>query len=145
MSEILEKNVANQLTAVLTEHHIVDKFQSGFRKQHSTETALLRASNDLLMAADNSKCSILVLLDLSVAFDTVDYSILINRLREWVGVTGSALDWFKSYLENRCFSVALGPHVSWLSRFHVSICTVHTSTRTDYKLFKSNFVSLLRR
>ena len=112
MSKLLEKNVANQLTAVLTDHHIYNKFQSGFRKQHSTETALLRVTNDLLMSADSGKCSILVLLDLSVAFDTVDHNILIKRLREWVGVTGSALDWFKSYLTGRCFSVAVGPHVS---------------------------------
>ena len=64
------------------------------------------------MATDSGKCSILVLLDLSVAFDTVCHSTMLLRLKEWVGVTGSALDWFKSYLTGRCFSVAAGPHVS---------------------------------
>ncbi len=77
ISKILEKVLAMQLNTVLEAHNICDQFQSGFRKNHSTETALLRVSNDILMAAE---CSLLVLLDLSAAFDTVDHCILINRL-----------------------------------------------------------------
>jgi len=94
--------VAKQLTTVLNAHNILDKFQSGFRQKHSTETALLRVS-------DVGECSVLVLLDLSAAFDTVDHCILIERLRRWVGVSGSALDWFSSYFLDRSFSVSVGP------------------------------------
>ena len=112
ISKILERIVAEQLLTVLNEHNILDKFQSGFRKMHSTETALLRVTNDLMMAADTGKCSILVLLDLSAAFDTVHYATLINRLRDRVGVTGKALDWFTSYLSDRMFSVSVGSHSS---------------------------------
>lgn len=65
-----------------------------------------------MLAADGGKCSVLVLLDLSAAFDTVDHCTLINRLRTTVGITGSALDWFSSYLTDRSFSVSIGPYMS---------------------------------
>ena len=77
--KILEKIVAEQLLQVVERNIIFDKFQSGFRQNHSTETALLRVMNDILMQADKGELSILVLPDLSSAFDTIDHSILINR------------------------------------------------------------------
>ena len=64
--------------------------------KHSTETALLRVTNDLLLAADAGEGSVLILLDLSSAFDTVDHSILICRLRDIVGVADIALKGFIS-------------------------------------------------
>uniref|UniRef100_A0A3B3HCK7 Reverse transcriptase domain-containing protein n=1 Tax=Oryzias latipes TaxID=8090 RepID=A0A3B3HCK7_ORYLA len=105
MSKILEKVVAKQLTAALDSHGIFDHFQSGFRRAHSTETALLRVTNDILMQGDAGKCSVLLLLDLTAAFDTVDHYILLDRLKNWVGISGSALNWFSSYLTGRSFSV----------------------------------------
>uniref|UniRef100_A0A8C6MBL6 Reverse transcriptase domain-containing protein n=1 Tax=Nothobranchius furzeri TaxID=105023 RepID=A0A8C6MBL6_NOTFU len=107
ISKDLEKVVAKQLTAALDEHNIYDCFQSGFRRAHSTETALLRVSNDLLTHSDAGGCSVLVLLDLTAAFDTVDHHLLLERLRDWVGLSGSALEWFSSYLPERSFSVAV--------------------------------------
>uniref|UniRef100_A0A8C6PUY5 Reverse transcriptase domain-containing protein n=1 Tax=Nothobranchius furzeri TaxID=105023 RepID=A0A8C6PUY5_NOTFU len=107
ISKILEKVVAKQLTAALDEHNIYDCFQSGFRRAHSTETALLRVSNDLLTHSDAGDCSVLVLLDLTAAFDTVDHHLLLERLKDWVGLSGSALEWFSSYLSERSFSVAV--------------------------------------
>ena len=65
-----------------------------------------------MMSSDSGDSSILVLLDLSAAFDTVDHHILVDRLNKWVGITGSALDWFHSYLTDRSFSVAVGPYSS---------------------------------
>lgn len=58
--------------------------------------ALLRVINDHLLAADRGESSILVILDLSAAFDTVDHNIFIDRLKSWVGLKGSALELFRS-------------------------------------------------
>ena len=81
-------------------HHLEDAslheiFQSAYKKGHSTKTALTRIHNDILRAIDDKECVILVLLDLSVAFDTVDHDILITRLitrlKHRFGITGKAL------------------------------------------------------
>ena len=101
LSKILEKAAAKQLCDFLHKNNIFEGFQSGFRANHSTETALLRVANDLLTTADNNLLSVLVLLDLSAAFDTVDHHILLQRLEHLVGIRGSALKWFESYLSDR--------------------------------------------
>ena len=68
---------------------------------HSTESSLLRVHNDVLCALDDGRCVMLVLLDLSAAFDTVAHGIRISRLSQCVGMQGSANTWFGSYLYNR--------------------------------------------
>uniref|UniRef100_A0A8C6Q7A5 Reverse transcriptase domain-containing protein n=1 Tax=Nothobranchius furzeri TaxID=105023 RepID=A0A8C6Q7A5_NOTFU len=87
---------------------LVDVFQSGFRPLHSTESALLRVTNDILVASDSGSPVLLLLLDLSAAFDSVDHDILLDRLESWVGLRGTSLQWFCSYLSNRVFKVQLG-------------------------------------
>ncbi len=111
MSKILEKVVSSQLYSFLEKNDICEDFQSGFRPYHSTETALIRVTNDLLLSSDRGCISLLVLLDLSAAFDTIDHNILLNRLENFVGISGSALAWFKSYLSDRHQFVAVNEEV----------------------------------
>ena len=75
--------------------------QSAYRKYHSTETALIRAVNDIQRAIDDQCESVLVLLDLSAAFDTIDHEILLERLRFRYGFFNLVLQWFTSYLIDR--------------------------------------------
>ena len=89
--------VAARLNEHLKNGELVELFQSAY----GTETTLTRVHNDVLRAIDDGQCVILVLLDLSVAFDTVDHSILLNRLNRCFGIKGKALTWFRSYLLNR--------------------------------------------
>ena len=79
---------------------------------HSTETALLRVQNDILRNVDNQRVTILLLLDLSAAFDTVSHRILLHRLRERIGVQRNALKWFESYIEDRKQDVCINGVIS---------------------------------
>ena len=87
---------------------LYSKFQSAYRKNYSTETALLRVRNDVLQAMDRHRQVILVLLDLTAAFDTLDHSLLLHRLEYRFGVRGAALNWFESYLSDRLQQVVIG-------------------------------------
>ena len=89
----------------MDDNSVLEKFQSGFRSRHSTESALLKVHNDIALSVD-AKCPVvLVLLDLTAAFDTVDHAVLLSRLKNYVGIHGTALKWFTSYLSSRTFSV----------------------------------------
>ena len=101
VSKLTERVVANQIQCHMIKNNLVPQLQSAYRSHHSTETALLKVKNDLLMNMNKGQVSLLVLLDLSAAFDTVDHRILLKTLQAKLGVCGSALSWFKSYLEGR--------------------------------------------
>uniref|UniRef100_A0A8C2I128 Reverse transcriptase domain-containing protein n=1 Tax=Cyprinus carpio TaxID=7962 RepID=A0A8C2I128_CYPCA len=121
LSKILEKVVSSQLYSFLEKNGICEDFQSGFRPYHSTETALIRVTNDLLLSSDRGCISLLVLLDLSTAFDTIDHNILLHRLENFVGINGSALAWFKSYLYDRHQFVAVNEKASYRSQVQYGV------------------------
>ncbi len=95
IAKTLEWVVFNQVTAFLTQNNLLDSNQSGFRSGHSTETALLSVVEDLRLARTASKSSLLILLDLSAAFDTVNHQILLSTLLR-KDISGTALQWFDS-------------------------------------------------
>ena len=76
--------------------------QSAYRQYHSTETAVTKVYNDLLLAVDQGDVSALCLLDLTAALDTVDHDLLMLRLERQFGLRGVVLQWFSSYLSDRC-------------------------------------------
>ena len=80
-------------------------YQSAYKQGHSCKMALIKILNDLLWAMEHQQVSALILLDLTATFDTVDHSILIEVLNNKLGVTGTALQWYKNYLTNRKFKV----------------------------------------
>ena len=99
-------------TAYLESGSLLPQHQSAYRANHSTETAMLLVFSDLVAASDAGNVSLLALLDLSAAFDTVDYDILFHRLESDFGVTGPALAWLKSYLQGRKQAVRCGKKFS---------------------------------
>ena len=84
LSKILEKVVLHKLLSHFQENSLSNPFQSASRAGHSTQTVLLRMVNDILSALDNDNISVLLLLDLSAAFDTIDHQIL-SRLNSVLG------------------------------------------------------------
>ena len=118
VSKLLERIVCVQLVDHLKVNGLYEVFQSAYRQLHSTETALLRVHNDLLQAVDSHGGAILVLLDLSAAFDTIDHAKLLNILNTSFGIHGSALNWFSSYLKDRTQTVQIGSSVSKSNLIH---------------------------
>ena len=107
VSKLIERVVAGQLKSHVSAHCLDEKLQSAYRAMHSTETALLKVVNDIRSSLDSNKCVILLMLDLSAAFDTVDYDILFRRLTHRLGIQGSVLKWLKSYLRSRSQCVTI--------------------------------------
>lgn len=106
MSKLTEIAVFNQLHEHMMANSIYPLFQSAYRKYHSTETALLRVMNDILLKMNSQHVTLLVLLDLSAAFDTMSHDVLLDRLHN-VGLRGNALKWFHSYLSQRSQRVSI--------------------------------------
>ena len=75
--------------------------QSAYRKFHSTETALLKLTNDIMETIDSGKITILTALDMSAAFDTLDHATLLHRLQHTFGLSGYVISWVRSYLTDR--------------------------------------------
>ena len=79
----------------------MSEYQSAYHTFHSSETALLRIQNDILVSLDSGRSIALLLLDLSAAFDTIEHNILLHRLKHWFGNTSSAFSSLSSFLTNR--------------------------------------------
>lgn len=111
VAKVLERVVHHQLTQYMAQNDLQERMQSAYRSNHSTETALVRVQHDIITAMSGRKACLLVLLDLSSAFDTVDHQILIEILRK-NGIAGTPLKWFESYLHGRSQYVAVGDECS---------------------------------
>ena len=82
-------------------HCPLPALQSAYKEYHSTETALLKVLSDVLLDMDAQKVTLLVMLDLSAAFDTIDHAILLDILKKKVVFFRTALQWVQSYISNR--------------------------------------------
>ena len=96
----------------ILDNNIVDSFQSAYRAGHSCETALLRVYNDIVTTVGKGNVSFLVLLDLSIAFDTIDHDNLFYILEKYVGIGGSALRLMWSYFSDRTQRVQIDGSMS---------------------------------
>jgi len=101
LAKLIERAVHAQLMEHLTQSNLLPERQSAYRPYHSTKTVLLSIFNDLLLSGDEGLSTILLLLDLCAAFDTLDHAIFLERLEFHCRVSGKALAWFASFLKER--------------------------------------------
>ena len=112
MSKLLEKVVEHRLKHHLDINNLHDFHQSAYRNTYSTETALVKVQNDIAETLDQKSVIVLVMLDLSSAFDVIDHGIMLTRLQHSFGVTVETLDWMRSYISGRTQCVSVGPATS---------------------------------
>ena len=107
MSKIIEKVMHSQLYAFLNENNLITEQQYGFRSNHSTELTTLKLTDTIMYELDNSHIPCAIFLDLSKAFDTLNYKILLRKLK-YYGLGNVAYNLIKNYLTNRQQFVKLG-------------------------------------
>ena len=115
LSKLLEKHICDHLCDFLEENALLHRFQSGFRKFHSKETALIRLVDQLLFDLNRNRASGLVFIDYKKAFDLIDHGLLLEKLKAY-GARGNELDLLRSFLSGRTQYV------------HINGC--HSSPRT---------------
>ena len=121
VSKLIERCVATRLDKHLQLNNLHSSHQYGYKKGHSTELLLLKILNQFLMAFDNNLATVLILLDLSAAFDTVDQDRLLQILRHDIGISGIAYQWFVSFLKGRNQKVKVGDAYSEETRLFYGV------------------------
>ena len=107
MSKVVEKSIYSQLNEHIEQNHLHAKFQSAYRRNHSCETGLANIFNDIERCLNSGENVVLLLLDSSAAFDTVDHVILVRKLETEYGIKDKALGLIQSYLEQRYFTTQI--------------------------------------
>ena len=105
MSKVIEKVMHQQLDEYIMNHCLHAKYQSGYKKFNSCETAMIHVIDDIQKLLNQGNYVALLILDMSSAFDTVDHDILYEKLRRNFYLGRSAVNLIQSYLKNRTFSV----------------------------------------
>ena len=113
LSKVSERLAHKQFVEFLTTHDKLSTYQSRNRKMHSTETALINLTDNILKAVDEKYALLLVLLDVSKAFDSLNHNLLLGKLRK-LGFKASVISWFSSYLSSRYQRVGYEDSVSEL-------------------------------
>ena len=112
LGKLIERVVLRRLNEHMSRNNLHTPEQSAYKRHHSTETILVRITNDLLIASEGRTASVVMLLDLSAAFDTVDHNLLLKILSKEIGLRGTVLEWFTSFLKGRSQRIRLGKVLS---------------------------------
>ena len=126
-SKIIEKYTLNQLTRHCDTHNLLPKYQAADRKLHSFETSLLNLVNETLWAMENKQITMVLIMDLSAAFDTVDHDLLFNVLCRKFGIINTSLKWYNNFLKLGKSTVCING--SYSSEQIMDLCLPQGSTQ----------------
>lgn len=141
-AQIIEKTMNTQLSAFLEHNNILDSTQYGFRGGHSTESALLKFTEEIRITLDQGGRAAMIMLDLSAAFDTVHHSLLMDRLQE-IRVKGSALMLLTYFLSERVQNVSLGEFTSKPFTLPCGVPQGSSISSTLFNIYVSQLASLI--
>ena len=141
VSKLIERVVDIRLREQLVRNKLQSEKNYGYEKHHSTELLLLKVVNDLYKSFDENIPSVLVLLDLSAAFDTVDHDKLLEILESEIGIEGVALSWFRSFLKGRTQKVKIGDEYSELSELFYGVAQGSVLGPILFKIYIRSFYS----
>ena len=111
-SKLIERVVSRRFNSHLTLNGLQNDKNYAYKKHHNTETMMIELVDEVLEGFENNKCTVIVFLDLSAAFDTIDHEKLLSIMSEELGITGTALQWFRSYLIGRTQQVRINGEYS---------------------------------
>ncbi|XP_056006829.1 uncharacterized protein LOC130050609 [Ostrea edulis] len=144
LSKLIEKVVAAHIQTYLSENNLLEPFQSAYRQGHITETALLRVHNDVVFVIGEQKAVLLVQLDVSTAFDTVDNLRLLQILKD-LGIKNTVLTWFASYLTNRTQIVKVKGAKSGATELGCSVPQGSVLRPVLFNIYTTSLGALLRK
>ena len=107
LAKIIEKCALSQISAHLQKNDLNSSAQSASKEKHSCETAIFKVVNDMQSEIKKNNLSVILMLDLSAAFDTIDQTRLLNKLEACFFIRGNALKFIESYIKGRTYSVFL--------------------------------------
>ena len=107
-SKLAERLVLHRLETHMDKHALQESSQFGYKQYHSTETMMRGMMDEILKGFDENNATIIIFLDLSAAFDTIDFDKVVEISREEIGIVGNALKWFESFLTGRKHCVKIG-------------------------------------
>lgn len=144
VDKIIQKNVAEQLFQHMTSNDLHIPYQSAYKPCHSCETVLLALTNEILLNLDSGLCSVVMLLDNSAAFDTVDHDVLLSDLENVIGVEGIALEWFKSFLSGRTQATSVKGSISEAINMLFGVPQGSVLGPFLFNIYVRHFIKLLR-
>ena len=142
-SKVLEKSALEQIHSHCSRNNLLPPYQSAYRSGYSCETALAKILDDVLHNMEQQKVTVMIFMELSAAFDTVDHGILHDVLEQTFCIKGTCLDWLDSYLQPRSFCVAIGEEYSEEQSLTFSVPQGSCMGLTLYTLYASTLSTVI--